>query len=100
MFYVLGDGCLDAVVKKGDVDLRWKIFSGTNVIFTLGIEMLWELKFTMMSNVTLYGMSTLRGLSWTLKVRYLSLSASIDPFAHLVVESFCTSGIQILLHIC
>ena len=28
MFYVLGDGCLDAVVKKGDVDLRWKIFSG------------------------------------------------------------------------
>ena len=22
MFYVLGDGCLDAVVKKGDVDLR------------------------------------------------------------------------------
>ena len=30
MFYVLGDGCLDAVVKKGDVDLRCKIFSGTN----------------------------------------------------------------------
>ena len=25
MFYVLGDGCLDAVVKKGDVDLRWEI---------------------------------------------------------------------------
>ena len=40
MFYVLGDGCLDAVVKKGDVDLRWKIFSGSNEIFTFGIEML------------------------------------------------------------
>ena len=26
MFYVLGDGCLDAVVKKGDVDLRYKMF--------------------------------------------------------------------------
>ena len=26
MFYVLGDGCLDAVVKKGDVDLRFEIF--------------------------------------------------------------------------
>lgn len=26
MFYVLGDGCLDAVVKKGDVDFRLEIF--------------------------------------------------------------------------
>ena len=82
MFYVLGDGCLDAVVKKGDVDLRCKIFSGQME------KSPFELKFTMITNIPPIRVEHMLEDS-TLEVRsFVLLETLISDFSRLRVGAF------------